>query len=302
MNSSDYLDIRRFGAVYASKVRSTICAECDDETRCDCDECRAKKRGPTGPTGPTGQTGSVGATGQPGQAGRPGPTGATGPAQTVQNGETITGQFIINSPAASSNIYYTNTLQLLSNTANYIQVGGNITPSASNIYDLGTLDKPFNSLYIGNNIISSTDDILNISNNLSIVGSTTLQNSLICQQISEKLTNTAYASSVILNWLDGAINNITGALTSDFTVNITNVPTVASRSYTITLTISQGATGYYPNVLQINGVNQPVHWANGITPVAGSNKKDIATFRLLNTSITDGSPSWIVYGDYVSYG
>ncbi len=276
MNSSDYLDIRRFGAVYASKVRSTICAECDEQTSCDCDECRSKRRGPTGPTG------------CPGAPGQPGVTGPTGATPTVQNGATSTGQFIFNNPAGSSNIYYTNTLQLLSNTANYIQVGANIISSASNLYDLGSLDKPFKSLYIGSN--------------LRVAGSTTLQNSLICQQISEKLTNTAYASSVILNWLDGAINNITGALTSDFTVNITNVPTVASRCYTTIITISQGATGYYPNVLQINGVNQPVYWANGITPVAGSNKKDIATFRLLNTSITDGSPSWIVYGDYVSYG
>jgi hypothetical protein len=275
MNSSDYLDIRRFGAVYASKVRSTICVECDDETRCDCDECKSKRRGPTG------------ATGCPGAPGQPGATGAM---PTVQNGASSTGQFIFNNPAGSSNIYYTNTLQILSNTANYIQVGANITPSASNIYDLGSLDKPFKSLYIGSNLTVAGP------------GSTTLQNSLICQQISEKLTNTTYASSVTLNWLNGAINNITGALTSDFTVNIINIPTIASRSYTTTFTISQGATGYYPNILQIQGINQTVHWANGITPVAGSNKKDIATFRLLNTSITDGSPSWIVYGDYVSYG
>lgn len=271
------MDIRRFGAVYASTLRKAICAQCGDEGECGCSS------GKKGPTGATGYPGATGPTGYPGQAGPRGPMGETGPTgPTGLSGATgLTGNTGMTGATGATGPVAGASGQIIYNSADAAAGSANLS------FD-GALLTTSNLLVTGSNTLS---------------GVTTLQSSLFSQQLSEKLTSTAFANPFTVNWVNGAIVNITGILTANFTVNVTNLPTNALRSYTITIAIPQGATGYYPNVLQVAGVGQTINWANSTVPIPGiSPKQDVATFTIFNTSVTDGSPSWRVYGDYATYG
>lgn len=80
-------------------------------------------------------------------------------------------------------------------------------------------------------------------------------------------------------------------VSSNFTVNITNVPTDNDYAITISIIINQGATGYYPNVLQVAGSLQSIRWVNDTAPSVNANKIDIYNFTLIRIS-----NAWIVLG------
>jgi hypothetical protein len=83
----------------------------------------------------------------------------------------------------------------------------------------------------------------------------------------------------------------TGAV-ANWTANFTNVPTTNNRSIVFNLAIVQGATGYLPTQLQIDGTVQPINWLDNAVPTAGTvNKVDIVTFILIRTNNT-----WLVVG------
>ncbi len=77
MNFSDYTDIKRFGAVYASTLRSSVCSSNVSCTPCSSGVTGATGSGSGGGVGETGITGGAGATGITG-SGIVGSTGATG--------------------------------------------------------------------------------------------------------------------------------------------------------------------------------------------------------------------------------
>lgn len=109
-----------------------------------------------------------------------------------------------------------------------------------------------------------------------------------------------------------SINNATGAVTHDvlvqtcfyhnqptanFTVALVNVTVVAFQTVTVELVIIQGATGYIPNGMTINGAAVTIKWENGIAPTPGASNPDKAIFELIYT----GS-AWTVLGSYRRFG
>jgi peroxiredoxin len=85
---------------------------------------------------------------------------------------------------------------------------------------------------------------------------------------------------------------------ANFTANFTNVPTTNSRVLMATLIITQGATPYISNAVQIGGVAQTIKWIGSAAPTGTANKIDIISFSLIRT----GS-AWIVLGQAsVNYG
>lgn len=115
--------------------------------------------------------------------------------------------------------------------------------------------------------------------------------------LAETVTDRTISANICtFNFSDGSIGYISTAPGANFTVNVTNVPAIAGTSLTITLFVVQGATGYIPNALQIDGAAQTIKWASGTapTPTNGAGKIDIFTF----TMIRRGS-SWTVFGSAV---
>ena len=80
-------------------------------------------------------------------------------------------------------------------------------------------------------------------------------------------------------------------ITSDFTVNFINVPTDDNRILNNVIFLSQGATAYIPNAVQIDGVAQTINWSGAALPTGNANQLDIVSFSLIRT----GS-AWTVIG------
>ena len=87
------------------------------------------------------------------------------------------------------------------------------------------------------------------------------------------------------------------SVSASFTANFTNTPTTDNRSIIVTLVVTQGATAYIPNAVQINGAAQTINWGGGSAPTGTVNKRDVFTFALIRSSST-----WTVLGNYASFG
>jgi collagen type VII alpha len=117
--------------------------------------------GATGPIGPTGATGSRGVTGPTGGAstitgptgaqGIIGPTGPAGSGGTADTGNiTFSDTTISTASPASITIEAAEGLNLIASNA---IVSGNIIPSQTNTYSIGTIDNQWKSLYVSSNTI-----------------------------------------------------------------------------------------------------------------------------------------------------
>ena len=84
------------------------------------------------------------------------------------------------------------------------------------------------------------------------------------------------------------------APSSNFTVNLTNAPTDNGKAITVVLFVTQGATGYYPSVVQVAGIEQEIKWANFTSPTPSSGHSgaiDIFSFTFVRRS-----SAWEVFG------
>lgn len=117
------------------------------------------------------------------------------------------------------------------------------------------------------------------------------------QGILEKFTSITNATSVVThNCSNSHIFNHTTP-SSNWTVNLTNLPLFSSTATSITLIINQGATGYYANALQIGGTPQTIKWLGNTLPTANSYSVDIQTFSIFLTGA-----SYTVLGQLTSFG
>ena len=91
----------------------------------------------------------------------------------------------------------------------------------------------------------------------------------------------ATATSVIYDFTTGSIWYHATASTN-YSANFTNIPTTNNRAITATIIISQGATGYSPTSVRIDGVTQSVRWSSGTYSVS-TNKVDVVGFTFLRS-------------------
>jgi hypothetical protein len=122
--------------------------------------------------------------------------------------------------------------------------------------------------------------------NLTVSGITNIS------EVTETVISLSLVSgSVTGNFNDGAIFHTSASPTANFGVITTNLPTTNNKITTMSFMITQGATGYIPNALSVNGANQTIRWVGGTapTPTSSAGKIDIFTFSLLRLS-----DAWIV--------
>lgn len=168
-------------------------------------------------------------------------------------------------------------------TANY--VSGTLTTAAQpNITSVGNLTS------------------LNVGGNLTVTNGTTT-----IQQALEKVTSNATGSSGTINFdvLTQAIILKTANATANFTLNIRGNSTITldtvmntSQSLTCTFINTNGSTGYYANLIQIDGSNITPKWIVNGTPVTGTmNGIDAYTFNVIKTA----SNTFTVLGSKVGF-
>jgi hypothetical protein len=109
-------------------------------------------------------------------------------------------------------------------------------------------------------------------------------------------TKTAATGVVVHNYSTGSIFEHS-SISSNFTVNITNLTLPSGNVGNVTVILNQGTTPYIPNALQIAGVAQTINWQGGTPPTGNADKKDIVTFTILNNSGT-----YTVFGNLATYG
>lgn len=117
---------------------------------------------------------------------------------------------------------------------------------------------------------------------------------LTIQQIREKVVDSTISTNVLTcDYNSGAILYQGTAPSANFTVNITNAPTTDGYALTVSVFVTQGSTGYYPNALQVAGSAQTIKWAGGTapTPTSSAGKIDLYTFTLIRRS-----SAWTVLG------
>jgi len=104
---------------------------------------------------------------------------------------------------------------------------------------------------------------------------------------------TISANNLVCDWKLGNLFFVGTSPAAAFTVDIINVPETSLKMTTINVMVTQGAVGYAPSVLKINGVVTATKYS-GTAPTAtsGAGKIDIYTFTLMRTP----SSSWNVFG------
>jgi len=103
-------------------------------------------------------------------------------------------------------------------------------------------------------------------------------------EVRETVVSNSFSTNVMTaNYNDGAIHYATVAPTGNFTISLTNVPTTTSKSITMSFLVTQGATGYIPTTLNLNGSSQTIRWVGGSapTPTSSAGKIDIFNFTLI---------------------
>jgi hypothetical protein len=134
---------------------------------------------------------------------------------------------------------------------------------------------------------------LSVSGSASFTGDLEVTGLFSVNEIIESIPTLSIVSgSVSVNFAT-ANNYYVSSPSANFGVIITNLPTTNDKSTGISLMVVQGATGYYPNSISINGANQTIRWSGGTPPVPTSTAGDIDIY---NFSFIRKSNSWIVLG------
>jgi hypothetical protein len=144
---------------------------------------------------------------------------------------------------------------------------------------------------------SNDSNVVHLTGTETISGAKTFDNTIRLNTVVENINTTtvATASNVTYDFSTGNIWYHATASTN-YTANFINVPTIDGTTITSTIIISQGATGYSPNVVKIAGVTQSVKWAGGTYSVS-TNKVDIVGFTFIRSS-----SSWVqVLGQISSF-
>ena len=112
--------------------------------------------------------------------------------------------------------------------------------------------------------------------------------------ISETVTDYTLVSNVLT--MDLSVSNVAFIATAPsaaMTFNFTNAPTTNSKIISVTIFVTQGATGYIPTTLQIAGTGQTIKWPGGTapTPTSSAGKIDVFSFSFIRRS-----SAWTVLG------
>ena len=107
------------------------------------------------------------------------------------------------------------------------------------------------------------------------------------QEMIEDVVDLAHSSNVsTIDYTTGNVFWLTSTPSANMTWNITNAPTTNGRVFTINVLVTQGATGYIPGTVTINGSGTTIKWAAGATPTptSSSGKFDIFTLTCIYRS------------------
>lgn len=128
------------------------------------------------------------------------------------------------------------------------------------------------------------------------------------RELLETATITAAAPSATTNFdvITQGVQYYTSNNTANFTLNIRGSSSVSlnsllavGQSVTMALLVTNGASAFYPNVVQVDGTNVTPKWSGGTAVTSGNvNAIDVYTFTIIKTAAT---PTYTVLGAQTQY-
>ena len=168
---------------------------------------------------------------------------------------------------------------------NPVQVSG-VTTGSNNVI-IGGYSNAFSSTMSNTMVLglgSGTTRFFSDSSGKTTISDTLYNTSFVSNLEVISASVSATASLVVYDY--SSSNLWYHATTStNFTANFTNLPTTNNRVLSATIVISQGATAYIPNIVQIAGVTQSIKWAGG-TQSGTANSLDLISFNFIRTGNT----------------
>jgi len=130
----------------------------------------------------------------------------------------------------------------------------------------------------------------------------------IVDQLEENWNIVASAATGTINFdvLTASIWYYTSNATANHTVNVRgnsgttlNSLVAVGDSITVVWANTNGATAYYPNVFQVDGVTQTVRWQGGTAPTAGNASSiDVYSYTIVKTAAT---PTYTVFASQTRF-
>jgi hypothetical protein len=131
---------------------------------------------------------------------------------------------------------------------------------------------------------------LNLLHDININGAThlgsTVENILPINNPTTEFTH---------NFINGSIAYVSEA-TSDFTINLTNVPSNNNTAIGLTVILEQGLTAYKITEIKINSSPISISWYGGSQPSGTTNSTDIFAFSLIKIN-----NAWMVLGQKTTF-
>jgi hypothetical protein len=142
---------------------------------------------------------------------------------------------------------------------------------------------------------------INVVGNMDVTGRFTAQE--IREYVLDRTVGAVTSNVATLDYSLGNIYYINTAPSANFAIDLINVPTDNGFSLSITVVVTQGATGYIPNSFRVGGVSltsglnsNGIKWTGAAlpTPTSSAGKLDVFSFTLIRR----GS-AWEVLGSAV---
>lgn len=144
---------------------------------------------------------------------------------------------------------------------------------------------------VANIVTTVSEGLLNVNGNLTVSSTSTLQ------KIEEKFaTLTGAIGNVNHDCNNGHIFYQTAPI-ANWIANFTNLNLSQEYATTLTVIVSQGATPFIPNIVNIEGAAQTINWQGNTEPTGTANGKDRVEFNVLN----DGG-TYVVLGELIGFG
>lgn len=151
---------------------------------------------------------------------------------------------------------------------------------------------------LGTAAFNAANNKLDLTSGGTIAGATSFEGTVTFQETTDVLqTGTVSTTTNYDMSLGNVFYHAAVGAAANWTANFTNVSTTDNRTVVATIIVTQGATGYIPNAVQIDGSAQTINWVGGSAPTAGASKKDVFAFSLIRTGA-----AWLVLGQAASYG
>jgi hypothetical protein len=189
---------------------------------------------------------------------------------------------------------------------NGISATGNIISSSGYISATG-------NIYAGNLIATIASPTVSVTGNITggnilVTAGLSVGGNVTSHAILETATITATAPPAPTNFdiITQAVQYYTTNATANVTLNFrgnstttANTLLAVGQSTTLALLWTNGATAYYPNVIQVDGTTVTPKWQGGTAPTGGNaSSTDVYTFTIIKTAAT---PTYVVLGSQTKF-